>query len=212
MTNDDQKYISSISSASFFRGPVLELGGGYGGDTCREIVESKGLIYQATDMMMGPGVDFVANFENGEGVQALRDAGPFGTVLVLNVLEHTFDPIGILDNVLKVISDDGAIVFLTPAIWPIHNYPVDCCRLLPDWYRRFAETRGLKLLDETFQYVECGRVSDFRSNDQDNFPIPAYKTPLYRNYSRAIHKVFNTFGRGMLHSSHLAIAGVFVRS
>jgi 2-polyprenyl-3-methyl-5-hydroxy-6-metoxy-1,4-benzoquinol methylase len=66
-----------------------------------------GLAYQATDLAAGPGVDFIANFETGDGLQEVLEAGPFGTVLVLNVLEHVFDPIAVLDNALAVTSPGG---------------------------------------------------------------------------------------------------------
>jgi SAM-dependent methyltransferase len=212
MTGDDLVYISEISEASFFRGPVLELGGGYGGLTCRQIVESKGLSYHATDLTAAPGVDFVANFESGEGLDIVIAAGPFSTVLVLNVLEHTFAPIAVLDNALQVLNKAGALVVLTPAVWPLHNFPIDCCRLMPDWYRRYALTRRLCLLENTFQYVGYGRVDAFRKADgQDQFPVPGFRKPMHRCYSRAIHKLFNTFGRGMAQPSHVAIACVLIR-
>jgi hypothetical protein len=213
MTDPDLEYIATICTAPYFRGPVLELGGGYGGVTSRGIVESRGMSYKATDLIAAPGVDFVADFETGTGLQEIMTEGPFGTVLVLNVLEHTFEPIAVLDSALKVASpDEGAIVVITPVVWPIHNFPVDCGRLLPDWYRRFAVTRGVSLLDETFQYVGYGHVSAFRTSDgQDHFPVPSQKNPIHRFYSRAIHKAFNTFGRGMANPSHLALAAVFVR-
>ena len=214
MTGDDLKYVSAISTAPFFRGPVLELGGGYGGVTSREVVLSRALSYKATDLTAAPGVDLVADFESGAGIQDVLAAGPFGTVLVLNVLEHAFNPTAVLDNAIRVTGETGgALVVLTPAVWPIHNYPIDCCRLLPDWYRQFATTRGVSLLEETFQYVGYGRVEAFRGPDgQDHLPAPGSRNqPFHRFYSRAVHKVFNTFGRGMMQPSHVALAGVFVR-
>jgi SAM-dependent methyltransferase len=158
-------------------------------------------------------VDLVADFESGEGLQDVIAAGPFGTVLVLNVLEHTFNPIAVLDNALRVTAaDGGALVVVAPATWPVHNYPIDCYRFLPDWFRRFAATRGLSLLDESFQYVGYGRVADFRTPDnQDHLPAPDSRNPIHRLYSRAVHKVFNTFGRQMSQPSHVGLAGVFVR-
>ena len=214
MTRDDLTYIAEISMRPFFCGPVLELGAGYGGATCRGIVQSKGLAYQTTGLAAAPGVDFVANFESGEGVEELLAAGPFSTVLVLNVLEHTFDPVTVLDNALLVTAEaGGALVVLTPVVWPIHNYPIDCCRLLLDWYRRFAATRGVPLLEDTFQYVGYGRVDAFRTSDQqDHLPPPGFRSPsLHRLYSRAIHKLFNTFGRGMCSPSHVVLGGVFIK-
>lgn len=213
MTPEDWEYLSRAFRTFDLPGPVLELGAGYGGMTARDIVEKRGLGYRATDLAFAPGVDLAANFEDGEGLERVVAAGPFGTVLVLNVLEHTFDPIAVLDNVLRVTdSRRGAIVVLTPAVWPIHNYPLDYCRLLPDWYRRFAATRGLKLPDEGFQYVGYGPVAGFRTPEgQDRFPSAGLgHHPIRLSLSRVVHRLFNTHGRGMLQPSHVAVAGVFL--
>lgn len=214
MTKEDQDFVSSLCETSVLRGRVLELGGGYGGETCRELMLGRGHDYRATDMVEGPGVDYVANFETGDGLSSIEVQGPFGTVLVLNVLEHTFDPIAVLDNAVRVADNEGGvIVTVTPAVWPLHNFPVDVCRLLPDWHRWFAESRGLGLDDENFRYVGYGRVSEFRSPDgRDCFPVPGFGRPAYRYRSRLIHRAFNTFGRGMAQPSFLAIGAVFCKS
>jgi SAM-dependent methyltransferase len=215
MTNNDLDYIKSLIQRGFIFDKVLELGGGYGGATCREAIMDSGRTYSATDIHAAPGVDFVADFETGSGIKELLAAGPFGSVLVLNVLEHTFNPIAILDSALRVTKPGGTIVSVTPVVWPIHNFPVDCCRLLPDWYRRFAITRSLVLDEQTFSYIQFGSllpIHRFRTAEgQDNFPSPAFDRSSYRTYSRAIHKLFNTFGRGMFFHSHIAIGAVFTR-
>lgn len=212
MTKDDLQYISYLISKPYFKGPVLELGGGYGGMTCRDIVHSSGLVYKSTDLFPAEGVDFVANFDTGSGLEEIIADGPFATTLVLNVLEHTFNPIAILDNALRVTAKGGLLVVLTPALWPIHNFPVDCCRLLPDWYRKFGETRNATLVEDSFQYVGFGPVATLRDADgEDHFPIPASERPIYRFYSRAVHKLMNTFGRGLTQPSHVAIAAAFIR-
>lgn len=212
MTWQDLAYVRKILGERSFVDPVLELGGGYGGNTCREIVLASGHRYFATDLHNAPGVDFVANFENGEGVAQIAKAGPYGTVLVLNVLEHTFDPISVLDNVVSVTAPGGIVVVITPVVWPIHNYPSDCCRLLPDWYRRFAKTRGLRLNEGSFWYIGFGPVGVYRTSDgQDSLPQPAILKPAYRFYSRLVHRFFNTFGRGMFYPSTVAIGVTFTR-
>lgn len=206
LTKADLEFMRMLISGGLCADSVLELGGGYGGSTCKELIESSGKRYFATNMYPASGVDIVADFETGEGVDDVASAGPFGTVLVLNVLEHTFNPIAVLDNVVRVTERGGTIVAIAPAVWPIHNFPIDCCRLLPDWYRHYAAKRGLMLKNELFCYLEGGAVDAFRSPDgQDNFPPPAFNRPNLRLWSRAVHRLLNTFGRGMAHQSHLAI-------
>jgi SAM-dependent methyltransferase len=215
MTDNDLQYVKILIDRGVIQDRVLELGGGYGGATCEKAITSSGRTYFATDLSPAPGVNFVADFETGAGIDELLATGPFGSVLVLNVLEHTFNPIAILDNTVRSTRPGGTIIVVTPVVWPIHNYPVDCCRLLPDWYRRYARSRSLLLNEESFSYLTIGGqplVSKFRSHDgQDNFPRPAFGRESYRFYSRLIHKVFHTFGHGMFFHSHIAIGAVLTR-
>jgi hypothetical protein len=212
LTGADHTFLSKLISDEIIRDPVLELGGGYGGSTCRDLIERSGFKYFATDLHLSHGVDFAANFETGQGIDRVAEHGPYGSILILNVLEHTFDPISVLDTSLALAKEQGILIVITPIIWPIHNFPIDCCRLLPDWYRQYADSRQLILDEATFSYVGIAPVSSFKSsNGEDRLPHPANSRSVYRFWSRAVHKVFNTFGRGMLFPSHIAIGAVFRR-
>ncbi len=142
MVGADQEWVAALLRASVFDGPVLELGTGYGGATCRAVVEAAGLRYVGTDVERGPGVDIPANFERAEDMAALTAAGPFGAVLILNVLEHTFEPIRVLDNARTLLKPGGALVVLTPAVWPLHSYPIDTWRILPGFLSGVCEAQG----------------------------------------------------------------------
>src|SRR5262245_13688203 len=134
MTDGDVEYVRRLIQAKVLAGPVLELGTGYGGATSRELVKSAGLDYFGTDMEAGDGVDFVANFERLEELKVFQPIAPVGSILLLNVLEHTFDPIRILDNARTLLKPGGHLVLLTPAVWPLHNYPMDAWRIMPNFY------------------------------------------------------------------------------
>ena len=67
-------------------------------------------MYYGTDLQAGSGVDVPANFERREEMAAFSRIAPVGTVLILNVLEHTFDPISVLDNARSLLMRDGALV------------------------------------------------------------------------------------------------------
>jgi hypothetical protein len=173
-----------------------------------------GLQYLGTDLTTQHGADFAADFETGEGVPEIERAhgSPFGTTLVLNVLEHTFNPIAVLDNAVSVTRPGGTVVMIAPAVWPLHGYPIDCCRLLPDWYRRFAATRSMSLDESVFEWVGLGRITEFRDrNGNESMPPPASGNHGWRLWSRVIHRGFRTFGRGMGFPSHLAIGAVMTR-
>jgi hypothetical protein len=212
MTSQDLAYVRKIMELRNFVSPVLELGAGYGGNTCSELCQAAGYEYFATDLYNAPGVDFVANFETGTGVEQIAKSGPFSVVLVLNVIEHVFNPISVLANAVRVTALGGLVVVITPVIWPIHNYPSDYCRLLPDWYREFAAKNGLFLDEGNFWYVGIGPVSAYRTADgQNSFPPAASLKPFYRFYSRGVHKIFNSFGRGMFFPSTVSIGVTFTK-
>src|SRR6476661_8322682 len=103
MTNDDLKWIAKLLGQRVLQGPVLELGVGYGGGTSKEAIANAGLEYVGTDLEATPAVDVVADFERAEDMAKFAERGPFGAVLILNVLEHTFEPLRIMDNALSLV-------------------------------------------------------------------------------------------------------------
>jgi SAM-dependent methyltransferase len=210
MTHDDLNYIAKLlKGGDYIQSPVLELGAGYGGDTSEHLIKSAGLDYSTTDIHTGPNVDYIANFESSDCSQAF-EGREFGSVLVLNVLEHVFEPIRVLDNAFACVRSGGTVVAITPSMWPIHNYPIDCQRLLPDWYREYAKRKSVILRPEVFEYVGVGPVESIGSGDQLQLP-PPWDSELSKIYSKAIHKVFNTVGRTHWTKSHSAIGVVFTK-
>ena len=209
MIDSDLNYIRVLISDNVISGPVLELGTGYGGATARAEIEAAKLQYYGTDLSPGPGVDFVADFEHSDQMAIFDTATPFGSVLILNVLEHTFDPIRVLDNAAILLRSGGVLVVLTPSVWPLHNYPMDAWRILPNFYEEYAKRRGLDLVEQYFEYVGLGPVANFRNTD-GTYSYPPPCRPGFRStLSRAVHKSFNTFGRSMFQPSHIAVAAVF---
>jgi SAM-dependent methyltransferase len=210
MVGADLEYIRRLIADKVIRDPVLEVGVGYGGATSRPVIEAAGLRYYGTDMAHGEGVDYEADFERPEDMAVFHPIAPLGSVLILNVLEHTFDPIQILDNAATLVRPGGSLIVLTPAIWPLHNFPMDAWRILPNFYEEYAKRRGLKLLERYFDYIGFGPVTAYRDPDLGySFPPPARPGMRYW-LSRAIHKTFNTFGRSMFHPSHIAVGAVFL--
>ena len=218
MTGSDFAFLNFLLKQHLLAGPVLELGGGYGGDTSKALMEQAGFLYKSTDLKANLGVDIVADFESGESMEDVLAAGPFKSVLILNVLEHTFEPIKVLDHALSALSSKGKLVVITPVLWPIHNYPIDCCRLLPDWYRRYAQSRKLIIQNESFcwiddRYNKITPVSISQTADgQDNYPAIAAHRPFHRLWSRGIHKVLGTFGQSTAYPSHLTIGVVLEKN
>jgi SAM-dependent methyltransferase len=213
MVGADLDYVRRLIADRLIAGPVLELGTGYGGATTREVMTAAGLTHYGTDLEAGPGVDVAADFEKAEDMAAFRSVGRFGTVLVLNVLEHTFDPIRVLDNAVSLLRPGGVLVALTPSVWPLHNYPMDAWRVLPNFYEQYAKRRSHELLEPYFEYVGFGPVARFANPDGSYAYPPPCPPGFRRTLSRVVHRAFNTFGRGMFMPSNVAVAAAFrVRS
>ncbi|HYQ03653.1 MAG TPA: hypothetical protein VER96_33500 [Polyangiaceae bacterium] len=208
MTPDDVAYVKKLVLDGTIHGPVLELGAGYGGTTSREQIEGAGFEYKTTDIAPGPGVDYAADFE-ADDVTASISRTDFGSVLVLNVLEHAFAPITVLDNAIRLTRAGGTIVTVTPTMWPVHNYPRDHQRLLPDWYVTFAERRpGVRLLEPHFEFLGYGPVAKFAASGVRNLP-PPWRSATSSFYTRGVNKLFNTASRGHWAAPHCAIGAVF---
>jgi hypothetical protein len=206
MTPADDDFLQEMLRHRLIGSPCLELGAGYDGPTSRSRLLDSGITYISTDLHPGPGVDLVIDFESAEH-DVLHQAGArrFKSILVFNILEHTFEPLRVLDNVLLLLESGGTVLVITPAVWPLHSFPQDCYRFNPDFYERYALTRGLEIIPGTFQYLGFGVID---SRQTQHLPSPG-RSPRRALYSRIIHRLFNTFGRSMFFPSHVAIGVVF---
>ena len=211
MTESDRLFLEKLVREKQITSPVLELGSGHPEHSARKIIVDAGLHFVGTDLFPRSGVDFVANFECVDELKVFEGVAPFGTVLVLNVLEHTFDPVCVLDNALSLVRRGGKLVVITPVVWTLHSFPIDTCRLNPDWYKEYAKRRGLVLDYATFVYLGHGRVEEFNDRNGAYALPPPTGSHLKYWYSKLVHKALNTFGRGMMFPSHVAIGAVFVR-
>lgn len=202
MIDQDRHYLEDLLKRGVLKGPLLELGAGLPEHSARGLVERAGLAYVGTDLEGE--VDVRVDFSDAAAVrQAFAGRPAFESAIVFNVLEHTFDPIRVLDNVVSLLAPGGICVALTPTVWPIHSFPVDCWRILPDFYREYARRNGHELIQDTFEYVGYGPVHT--PGKPVAFPNPG-RSPAHQLYSRVVHKLFDTTGRGMFMPSHVATA------
>jgi SAM-dependent methyltransferase len=208
MTIDDLNWIRKLLTEKKLEEPALELGVGYGGATCRELIESAGLRYFGTDLEKTPAVDFVADFERIEDMGVFSSTAPFGCILVLNVLEHTFDPLRVLDNAVSLLKPGGRCAVVTPSIWPLHNYPMDTWRILPNLYEEYARRNRLILDRGSFEYVGKGAVEQFRDSSGNYKYPPQCGSAARLLWSRVVHKLFHTSGKGMFFPSNVAVAAL----
>jgi hypothetical protein len=206
----DVDYVRRCLARGWIEGPCLELGAGIVEHSCHALLEDAGLEAVRTDMTPAPGLSFCVDFESDVAViEAASGGRRFRTVLVLNVLEHTFDPVCVLDNALALVAPGGALVVITPTVWTLHSYPIDCWRVNPDFYMTYCVRRGLELVEGSLEFVGFGPV---KRGADGTFELPASGTSsMHRGWSRLIHKGFNTTGRGHLFPSHISCSAVMRR-
>ena len=213
MTNEDHKYINLLLEKNLIKSSCLEVGSAE--DWCSLVPKfnNQGIKTIGTDLSKGKYVDHIIDFEADikDIIPILQDETPFQTILCLNVLEHTFNPIQILDNLIQLLNSGGKLILIAPAAWPLHGYPIDCWRLMPDFYTKYAELRNLTIDQNLFRYLGFGPVDSYKKPHSSGFPLPLRKG-LYFYYSKLIHKIFNTNGRNHLFSNHIAIGLVMTKN
>lgn len=212
MTPADEMYIKKLLAKGLIKSPCLELGTGYEGQICKEMLTAAGIEYYGTDMIEGKNVDFVANLD--DDIQTINQAfngKKFNTILTLNVLEHTFNPIQILDKTMQLLNENGNYVVITPTVWTLHDFPIDTWRINPNFYEEYARRNSLTILREYFEYVGNSKIDDNKFGaGHTNYKYPYAQMSKFQYFkSRVVHKLFNTFGRDMFFSNHLAIGCVF---
>jgi len=219
MTDLDVQWFKRCYSEGLVRSKMLEVGSAkvQGIPNLCEIAREMGVSdTMGVDMEQGAGVDAIFDF----GLPAVEFArewrsGTFSTVCIFNVLEHTFDPLTVLTNALSCVGNGGTLLVLTPSIWPIHSYPRDFNRLLPDWYLEFSRRNQLKLLDKEFCWLSQFGIETIDLTSEPTLPnyLTRGKTDSQLRYwiSRVGHKLFNTYGRSHW-APHSAIGAAFSRA
>jgi SAM-dependent methyltransferase len=112
MTERDINFIKRILQLDIIKSPCLEIGTGVEGQNVKDLILQAGIEYFGADIIPGLSVDFVVNFESAEEVKKCFDDRHFGSILILNVLEHVFDPIRDLDNAFSILKPGGIVSLL----------------------------------------------------------------------------------------------------
>lgn len=218
MTDLDVHWFKQCHAAGLVQSKLLEVGSAkvQGIPNLCEIAKSLG-IEKTTGTDVDPtydGVDTVADFGlSPELFKIQYQLEQFATVCIFNVLEHTFDPITVLTNAVSCLAECGSLLVVTPSIWPIHNFPRDYGRLLPDWYLEFARRHHLNVVKDQFCWLSQFGIQPINSY---NTQLPNYSfnkanaSSLRYWTSRIAHKVLNTYGRSHW-ATHSAIAAAFVK-
>jgi SAM-dependent methyltransferase len=103
--------------------------------------------YSSMDVVDTPLVDFACNAEE----MPVEDAS-FDLVLCTQVLEHCNRPQKIVDECHRVLAPGGYLIATVPSIYPVHGYPADNWRFMPD---------GMRYLLRSFTTVQVEGELDF---------------------------------------------------
>jgi SAM-dependent methyltransferase len=198
------EFFGLCQSKGLIREPFLEVGSARvlaGVPNLCDLARGGGLQQVVgADIASGPGVDIVHDFES---VPSPPLAGGFATVAIFNVLEHTFNPEQVLANALTCVRANGSLIVSVPANWPIHNFPGDYCRLMPNWFEEFGNRWRIQLVEDSFVWQSLFGILAVKSLKRPNgeymFPnftsVGFKRAPIRTVTSKIIHRIGFTFGR-----------------
>jgi SAM-dependent methyltransferase len=66
-------------------------------------------------------------------------------VLLLNVIEHSINPAGLIKQSHRVLKDDGLLIISAPFLYIIHEQPVDYWRFTQQGLIFLCTSNGFKL-------------------------------------------------------------------
>ncbi len=202
----DYRYIAHLLDLGLLGERFLELGS-YNRQqmplgNARTTIEGRGLSWQGTDIEAGPDVDFTLDMLDADAVAAIRER--WDTVLVMNLLEHVYDPIRVLESALTLVKPGGQLVIVGPVVWALHDYPRDYWRPLPDFYLEFAQRHGCDVPAAGMRYIVFDELHDVLSMSRDGqkmMPSLHNAAMIFGRrralWSRFVHRAANTFGREM---------------
>jgi SAM-dependent methyltransferase len=217
MTDRDVEWFKRCHAAGLIKGRMLEVGAARikGDPNLCDYARQLGVTETTgADLDRYDGVDVVADFGlSPEAFNAQWQLDRFSTVCVFNVLEHTFDPVTVLTNCVSCVEGGGRLLVVTPSVWPLHSYPGDFNRLLPDWYVTFAKRNNLELLEKHFCWLSEFGIETISPTPEPTLPSFLSRrnaSPLRYWVSRTGHKLLNTYGRSHW-ATCSAIGAAFLR-
>ena len=69
------------------------------------------------------------------------------TVLATELLEHCYDTENILNEIFRVLTNDGKLIGTVPFIWPLHEVPNDFYRFTPFALKRKLQEAGFSNIE-----------------------------------------------------------------
>jgi SAM-dependent methyltransferase len=98
--------------------------------------------YVGADLRNGPGVDVILDLHHID-----LPSGSVGTVLILDTLEHVEFPRKAIENVHRILNENGILVISSVMNFPIHDYPYDYWRFTPEGFRSLLRPFPFSFVD-----------------------------------------------------------------
>jgi len=117
---------------------------------CYKDILPAGYDYMGVDLAAGANVDVVLEDDPYTFPFA---KGSFDAVISGQCFEHVKNPFKLIEECSRVLRYGGYFLGVAPSKWPMHRYPIDCWRFLPDGWESLFEHSGLFKV-ETYLYGE----------------------------------------------------------
>lgn len=128
------------------RSRVLVVGGGVVGAGMGDALKDLDIEWVETDVSWGPQTKVICDAHD----LPFRD-GVFDAVIVQAVLEHVVDPTRCVDEIHRVLKDDGVVYADTPFIQQVHGRQYDFTR-----FTRLGHRRLFRHFEEIDSGISCG--------------------------------------------------------
>jgi SAM-dependent methyltransferase len=130
------------------RGEVLDVGGWDFVNSAknRNIAFDSWTILEPNDVRFPEIPDDRVSFVLGDGCEMQFPNSSFDTVLCIQVLEHVFEPIRMVEEISRVLRSGGKAIFLIPQTSTTHMAPEFYQNMSRYWVERAMERGGLKII------------------------------------------------------------------
>ena len=152
------KYLDPNSKLSILDVGSYDVNGNY-----KDLFQNPKWKYYGLDIEPGPNVDLISKSVYDFGLKERF----FDVVVSGNTLEHVEAPWVWIQEIKKVIKENGLICIIVPFFIGIHRHPLDCWRIAPDGMR-YLLTKHCG-----FELLECNMN---RAMPCDVYGIARYKT------------------------------------
>ncbi len=98
--------------------------------------------YVGADLKKGPGVDVILDLHD---INLASES--VGTVFILDTLEHVEYPRKAIENVHRILREDGTLIITSVMNFAIHDYPQDYWRFTPEAFRSLLKRFSYSFVD-----------------------------------------------------------------